>query len=152
MMKATRTLLWLLAAAAPWAPALAGLGGDAASVEADRASINAALHVSTTPSGFTVHELEIPGGDMLIREYAGLDGTVFAVTWHGKGIPDLQKVLGSYYGEFAQAASAPHYNHHHLSIRTANVVVESHGHTRAFFGRAWAPALLPENFSPGDID
>jgi hypothetical protein len=31
------------------------------------------------------------------------------------------------------------------------VVVESSGRTRAFFGRAWAPALLPQNFSLKDI-
>jgi Protein of unknown function (DUF2844) len=151
-MKASRTLLWLIVAAGPCTPALAALGGDAASVEAERAGMKATLRETTTPGGFTVHELEVPGG-MLIREYASLDGKVFAVTWHGRGVPDLQKMLGSYYGEFAQAASVPHYpNHHHLSIHTANVVVESHGHTRAFFGRAWAPALVPENFSLGEID
>lgn len=151
LMKLTRTLLfWLVCAAGPCAPALAALGGDAASVEADRASMKAALRVTPT-AGFTVHELQVPGG-MVIREYASLEGKVFALTWRGPGVPDLQKMLGSYYEQFAQAASSPHYNHHHLSVRTPDVVVESSGHTRAFFGRAWAPALLPQNFSLSDIN
>jgi len=145
-MKLIRTLICSLAiTAGPCAPVLAALGGDAASVEADRASIQGVLRVTPTVS-FTVHEIEAPGG-MVIHEYASPDGKVFAVSWRGPGVPDLQQMLGSYYGEFAQAAAAPHYNHHHLSIRTPNVVVESSGHTRAFFGRAWAPALLPQDFS-----
>ena len=150
-MRLTRILLsWIVIAACPCAPALAALGGDIASVEADRASMKAALRVTPT-AGFTVHELQVPGG-MLIHEYASLDGKVFALSWRGAGVLDLQQMLGSYYAQFAQATASPHYNHHHLSVRTPDVVVESSGHTRAFFGRAWAPALMPQNFSLNDIN
>jgi hypothetical protein len=151
-MSPTRTLLCSLIAACACAPALAALGGDATSVEADRASLNGTLRVSPA-DGYVVHEIQASGG-MLIHEYLSPAGRVFAVSWHGPGIPDLRQMLGSYYASFtqAQAASSAHYNHHHLSIRTPDLVVESQGHARAFRGVAWAPALLPQNFSVSQIN
>jgi Protein of unknown function (DUF2844) len=149
MMKLPRTLFCMAAAVCVSAPALAALGGDAASVETDRVSMKGALRVTPTVD-YSVHEIQTPAG-IVIREYVSGAGQVFAVTWQGPGIPDLRQMLGSYYTEFAQARSEPHYNHHHLAVRTAGVVVESSGRTRAFFGRAWAPALLPQNFSLKDI-
>jgi hypothetical protein len=143
-MKLTHTLIYsLLAAGGAAAPALAALGGDATSVEADRAVMRGALHV-TTSAQYTVHEIETPAG-VFVREYVA-DGRVFAVSWHGHGRPDLRQVLGSYYVPFAQAAGTPTRNHSHLSVATPQVVVQSSGHLRAFNGRAWAPALLPAGF------
>ena len=136
-------------AACPLAAAVAGLGGDAASVEADRVSLKGAVRV-TPEANFTVHE--ITTGKLQVHEYLSSGGKVFAVSWRGPGIPDLKQMLGEYYGQFAQAASAPHYNHHHLNIETPQVVVQSSGHTRSFFGRAWVPALLPQNFSVDQIE
>ena len=149
MMKLPHTLLGMYAALCISAPALAALGGDAASVESDRVSMKGALRLTPTVD-YNLHEIQTSSG-MVIREYVSADGKVFAVSWRGPGIPDLRQVLGSYYGEFAAANSGPHYNHHHLTVQTPGVVVESGGHSRAFFGRAWAPALLPQNFSVHDI-
>jgi hypothetical protein len=149
MMKLPCALLATLAAVSVCVPALAALGGDATSVESDRASMKGALRV-TAGIDYAVHEIETSAG-IVIREYVSAQGQVFAVSWRGSGIPDLRQMLGSYYAEFAQASSQPHYNHHHIAVRTPGVVVESSGRTRAFFGRAWAPALLPQNFSPKDI-
>lgn len=139
----------VILAAGPFAAAVAGLGGDASSVESDRARLKGAMRV--TPQGnFAVHEITTENG-LAIHEYIS-SGKVFAVSWRGPGIPDLKQMLGSYYGQFAQAASAPHYNHHHLNVETPQVVVQSSGHTRSFFGRAWVPALLPQNFSVDQIN
>ena len=149
-MKLTRTLFGWIIVACCAAPALAALGGGAASVEADRASLKGALRVRPG-SGYAVHEIQVSSA-MLVREYLSPEGKVFAVSWRGPGIPDLRQMLGGYYPQFEQAASAPHYNHHHLSIRTADMVVQSSGHARAFFGRAWVPALLPQKFSVNDIN
>jgi uncharacterized protein DUF2844 len=132
----------------PFPVAVAGLGGDATSVEADRVSLKGAVRV-TPEANFAVHE--ITGNGLVVHEYLS-DGKVFAVSWRGPGIPDLKQMLGSYYGQFAQAASAPHYNHHHLDVATPQVIVQSSGHTRAFFGRAWVPALLPANFAIDQIN
>ena len=131
------------------APTFAALGGDATSVEADRASMKGALRVTPTVD-YSLHEIQTSSG-IVIREYVSAEGKVFAVSWRGDGIPDLRQMLGGYYGQFAQATSQPHYNHHHLAVRTSDVVVESSGRARAFFGRAWVPALVPQNFSVHDI-
>lgn len=150
-MKLTRTFISsMVLAAGLAAPAFAGLGGDATSVEADRASLKGALRVSAK-TGFTMHEIESSSG-ILLHEYVGPEGKVFAVTWRGPGIPDMRQLLGSYYGLVQQAASAPHSNHHHFSVRTPLVVVESSAHLRTFMGRAWAPALLPQSVSVSDIN
>jgi hypothetical protein len=150
-MKPSHTLFGsILLAVACSAPAWAGLGGDMASIEADRVSLKGVARV-TSGATYSVHEIEVAGG-LRVREYLSPRGKVFAVSWRGPGIPDLRQMLGSYYGQFAQAASTPHYNHHHLSIQTPEVVVQSSGHARAFFGRAWAPAMLPQHFSVSQIN
>ena len=149
MMKLLCAPLCALAVVCISAPTFAALGGDAASVEADRASMKGATRVTPTVD-YSLHEIQTSAG-VVIREYVSAEGKVFAVSWRGDGIPDLRQMLGGYYGQFAQATSQPHYNHHHLAVRTTDVVVESSGRARAFFGRAWAPALLPQNFSVHDI-
>lgn len=148
-MKLTRTLLCALAMVCGSVPALAALGGDVTTVEADRARLKGALHMRTTAT-YTIHEIQLSG--LVVREFVAPSGEVFAVSWQGSGIPDLQQMLGSYYAEFAQAASIAHFDHHHLNVQTPRVVVQSRGHTREFSGRAWAPALLPQNFSLGDLN
>ena len=148
--KPIRTALCsMLLAACPFAAAVAGLGGDATSVEADRVSLKGAVRVMPQ-ANFTVHE--ITTGKLQVHEYLSAGGKVFAVSWRGPGIPNLRQMLGDYYGEFAQARSAPHYNRHHLSVETPQIVVQSSGHTRSFFGRAWVPALLPQNFPIDQIN
>jgi len=132
------------------APALAALGGDAASVQADSARLKGVVHV-TAATSYSVHEIETSAG-IQVREYLSREGQVFAVSWRGPGRPDLAPLLGKYAAQLAELPGAPHYNHHHLSVETPEVVVQSSGRTRAFFGRAWAPALLPQNFSVSDIN
>ena len=151
-MKMTRCVLAsVLLAAGVWAPAFAGLGGDATSVDADRVSVKGTVRITASANAaFAVHEITSASG-MRIQEYLGADGKVFAVSWRGPGVPDLGQMLGSYYPLAQQAAAGPHYNHHHLSVATRDVVVQSSGHARSFYGRAWAPALLPQNFSVKDI-
>jgi hypothetical protein len=133
------------------APARAALGGDVSSVEADRASLKGALTgFRTVQGGYGVHELTTASG-VHLREYVA-GGKVFAVSWQGPVIPDLRQVLGTYYAVYAQAAAAPHAGgHRHLRVEQPGLVVESNGHMRAFYGRAWDPALLPANFSVANI-
>jgi hypothetical protein len=138
------------AALAATAPARAALGGDASSIDTDRVSIKGALTSFRTLKGYGVHEITTPAGGHVQEYLAG--GKVFAVSWQGPVIPDLRQVLGSYYASFAQAAAAPHSGgHRHLRVEQPGLVVESHGHMRAFYGRAWDPSLLPQNFSVSDI-
>jgi len=151
-MKRTRTAFCsIVLAVSVAAPAFAALGGDGTSVQADLARMKGALRI-TSSAGFTVHEITTSNG-AVVREYLTPGGKVFAVTWRGPGIPDLRQMLGNYYGQYAQAASAPHLGgHHHLAIERPGLVVQSSGHMRSYVGRAWAPDLLPQNFSVSDIN
>jgi hypothetical protein len=149
MMKLPGILFCMTAAVCVSAPAFAALGGDAASVENDRVSMKGAMRITPTVD-YSVHEIQTPAG-IVIREYVSAAGKVFAVSWRGAGMPDLGQLLGSYSEPLRQAAVHPHYNHHRLNIETADVVLQSNGHLRTRYGRAWVPAILPQNFSPKDI-
>lgn len=140
-----------VAALASASPAFAALGGDTASIDADRASLKGALTSFGTVKGYAVHEITTAAG-VHVREYLA-DGKVFAVSWRGPFIPDLQRMLGAYYARYAHAASAPPRtgSHRHLRIEQPGLVVESNGRMRAFYGRAWDPGLLPQNFTVADI-
>ncbi len=131
-------------------PAQAALGANVDSVEADRAHMKAQLRVTAAPEGYTVHEITTPMGTV-VREYVAASGLVFAVSWQGPLLPDLQQTLGSYYPAYEAAAAAPHQGHRHLQVNSPNVVIRSAGHMRAFYGYAYVPSLLPTNLSPDDI-
>jgi hypothetical protein len=131
------------------APALAALGGGVDSVQSDVVHMKGTVRAAPA-TGYTVHEITTSYGTTL-REFAGADGVVFALAWNGPVYPDLQQVLGSYYSQFAQAASTTRTSHRHLDIEQPGLVVQNSGRLRAFSGRAWLPALLPQNFSVGDI-
>ena len=133
------------------APAFAALGGDATSVQADLVRMKGALR-TTSSAAFTVHEITTSSGTV-VREYLSPGDKVFAVSWRGPVIPDLRQMLGTYYGQYEQAASTPHAgSHRHFAIVQPGLVVQSSGRMRAFSGRAWAPGLLPHNFSTNDIN
>ena len=75
--------------------ATATLGGDASSVNSDRVKIRGALIGISRSERFTVHQLQSSAGTT-VREYVSPSGTVFAVSWDGPWMPDLQQTLGSY--------------------------------------------------------
>jgi hypothetical protein len=132
-------------------PALAALGGDISSIDADRISLKGALTAFNSIKGYAVHEITTPAG-VHVHEYLTSDGKVFAVSWQGPFIPDLRQMLGAYYSRYAEAASSPHEGgRRHFRVAQPGLVVESNGRMRAFYGRAWDPGLLPSNFTPADI-
>ena len=151
-MKRTGAILCSIVVTAGLAtPAFAALGGDSTSVQSDIARMKGALRI-TSSAGVTVHEITTASGTV-VREYITPGDTVFAVSWHGPAIPDLRQMLGSYYGQFEQAASAPHPGgHRHLAIEQPGLVVQASGRTRSYHGRAWVPSLVPQNFSVNDIN
>jgi len=130
--------------------ALAALGADAASVQADGLHMKGQLRVSTSPSGYNVHEIELPSGT-LVREYVSVENKVFAVSWRGPSMPDLRQTLGSYFAQYVAASAQPHAGHHHLDISEPGLVAHSSGNMRSHFGFAYVPELLPPGFSAADI-
>jgi hypothetical protein len=132
--------------------AFATLGGSLDSVQADQAHFKANLKI-TDGSVFTVHELTTPT-NIEVREYISPGGRVFGVTWRGPFIPDMQQLLGGYFEQYALAAKAErerHVGRTPLNVKLPGLVVQTGGHMRAFFGRAYDPELLPAGASPDDL-
>jgi hypothetical protein len=133
-------------------PAFATLGGSLESVQADRAHFKANAKI-TDGVGYTVHELRTPT-DIVVREYVSPGGRVFGVTWRGPFIPDMQQLLGGYFQQYVLAAKAErerHIGRAPLNIQQPGLVVQTGGHMRAYFGRAYNPELLPEGANPDDV-
>lgn len=103
-------------------------------------------------NSYSVHELQAQGG-INVREYVSAQGQVFAVTWRGRALPDLEQLLGNYFPAFHDAAVArknagvrgP------LTLRQDDLVIQSAGHLRTFFGKAYVPSLLPPQVTVEEI-
>jgi hypothetical protein len=141
--------------------ARAALGESADSVAADAASFDAAA-VGHTPrsalnapalAAYAVEQMTTASG-IAVKEYVGPDGRVFAVTWRGRRPPDLSILLGSYFGQYHDAAIAgglTTHGLHHASVRASDVMVETAGHMRDMWGRAMLPAMLPPGVAQSEI-
>jgi hypothetical protein len=96
----------------------------------------------TGAAKFSVHEIRLSSG-IAVRQYVSPSGMVFAVSWQGPSIPDLQQVLGRYFDQYSETVrtrgtgSAPG-----VSQQTG-LVVQSGGHMRAFFGKVYVQQMLP---------
>jgi Protein of unknown function (DUF2844) len=127
-------------------PTLASLGSDVTTVQADQARMKGTLR-STPTSAYTVHEIKAPTGTV-VREYVSLAGNIFAVVWQGPFLPDLRQLLGSYFEQFSQSAQNLKSKRPRirgpLLIREPGLVVQTGGHMRAYFGRAYIPELVPQ--------
>jgi hypothetical protein len=143
-------VLWVgLVAGAP--AANAALGGAYDSVQADRAHFAASLK-STAAATYTVHTLTLQNGGG-VKEFARPDGTVFAVSWRGPGRPDLRQLLGGYF-DTMQAENGARAGPRHrrpLTVNHPDFVVESGGHSGAFWGLAMLPGTAPSGFSASDL-
>ena len=139
----------LLTALTAPVPALAALGGDVASVQADQSRMNASQQI-TGSGAYSVYELQMPTGT-IVREYVSAEGAVFAVAWQGPLLPDFKQILGAYFAPYTAAAARQRGSHGHLLIQQADLVVESSGHVRAFFGKAYLPQMLPQGMAVSEI-
>jgi hypothetical protein len=126
-------------------PALASLGGDVASVHQDRAQMKGSLK-TTQAEAYTVHEIDASAGSV-VKEYVSPAGKVFAITWRGQFIPDMRQILGTYFDQYAQAAKAQRESNvgrRPLNIQQPGLVFQNGGHMRSYFGRAYAPDMVPQ--------
>lgn len=130
----------------------AALGGDATSIETDRAQMNGKLQVRPA-NAFTVHE--IAGANRaLVREYISPAGVVFGVGWQGQFMPDMQQLLGAYFDQYSQAVKdqkASYVGRRPLNIQLPGLVVQMSGHMRAFSGRAYIPEQVPQGVKVEDL-
>jgi hypothetical protein len=131
--------------------AQASLAGDAASVSSDADSLHGVIQASILQQ-FQIQQIVTDNG-IQVREYLNRAGTVFAVTWAGPVVPDLQQLLGTQFTVYAAALAARDHLGLHRSVRvaTSGLVVESDGHLRAYVGRAYLPALIPIGVSTAEL-
>jgi hypothetical protein len=132
-------------------PAFASLGGNLDSVGADRVHMKANLTV-TSKDNYNVHQIQAPEGT-IVEEYVSSTGTVFAVAWRGHFMPDMQQLMGTYFNQYSAALQSQqkHFGHQPLNIKQSELVVQTGGHMRDYFGRAYIPSLLPSGFNPDQI-
>jgi hypothetical protein len=101
-------------------------------------------------ASYSLHETTLSSGT-IIREYSQ-KGAVFAVSWEGPFLPDLQTLLGKHFDTMiAESAKRPRAGGGELQIVTPSVIIVSGGHMRAFNGRAWVVSDLPAGFTVTDI-
>jgi hypothetical protein len=149
----------MLGIAAVWAvfmstgalPAFAGLGGDAASIEADRVHMQGTRR-TTAAEAYTVHEIQAASGTV-VREYASSDGKVFAVTFQGRAQPDMRQILGSYFDQYYRAVQAQgvRRGRRPVVIDEPGLSVRIGGHFGSFAGRAYLPEKLPSGVRSEDL-
>ena len=135
-------------------PAHAALGDTVASVEADRASMKGQLRARSEP-GYSVQEITTASGT-LVREFVSPAGVVFAVSWSGPAMPNLQQTLGTYFAQLqsavqTQRAQHARSGHNHLDVHEPNLILHATGHMRQYFGMAYVPSLMPQNLSVSDL-
>jgi uncharacterized protein DUF2844 len=130
--------------------ASAELGGSVSSVQTDQERMKGSVRVMPS-TAFTIHEIQTPSGTK-VREFVSPAGTVFGVAWEGPWMPDLRQLLGPYFDQFVKAAQeSKRRGRGPLSIEANGLVVQTGGHARSFFGRAYLLANMPQNVSVEDI-
>jgi len=133
-------------------PTFAALGGNVDSVEADQAYMKATIKFAQANT-YAVHEIKAPTGTV-VREYVSPTGRVFGVAWQGPFVPEMRQLLGAYFDHYSEAAKAQRESHverRPLNIQEPGLVVQTSGHMRAYYGRAYDPELLPAGVSTNDV-
>lgn len=133
------------------APARAALGGGRDSIDADGRHFAARVS-AVAASTHTVHVLTMPNGEV-VREFARPDGVVFAVAWRGPARPDLRQLLGSRFDAVQADNILPggRRTRRPLAVHRSDFALTSGGHSGAFWGVAYLPALAPPGFAVRDL-
>ena len=122
-------------------PGWAALGGSVETVASDQVHMQAKRAI-TQMREYNIHLISRDDGTV-IKEYVTPAGKVFGVSWTGPTIPDLTQLLGTYSAEFQTAVQAQPRRRRAGVVHNPDLVVESTGHMRAFYGRAYVNSMLP---------
>jgi len=133
-------------------PAMAALGGDLNSVQDDAIHMKATVKIQHKRA-YAIHEIA-DKSKTVVREYVSPDGHVFGVAWQGPFLPSLSHVLGSYMQQYSAGVEQEHAKgpgRRPLMIHQPDFVLETSGHMRAYYGRAYVPDLLPEGVAAEEV-
>jgi hypothetical protein len=120
----------------------AGLGEHSATVVRDQKVIGANADHVTRAALYDLHELTAPSGAVL-REYVSRDGAVFAVSYRGLSMPNLQAILGTGHAHYVRAARAGQRNHHVVNVASADINIRVRKLQRGVEVAANLPAQIP---------
>lgn len=104
-------------------------------------SINSAATLQSYSLAEEVH----PDGSR-IRRYLAANGQVFAISWKTMYKPDLSKLLGASFPEYADAAHTAAQRggiQRQFRLDGSDLVLQSAGHLHVFTGMAYKPSLMP---------
>ncbi|SAL51558.1 hypothetical protein AWB67_02340 [Caballeronia terrestris] len=89
-----------------------------------------------------------------VRKYVSSAGDVYAVSWHGPAMPDVEALLGGHYARYRNSASTSQADNglHASRVSRGDLVVESGVRLREFVGRAWLTSALPAGVIASDIE
>jgi hypothetical protein len=151
MLFSKSTLYLITVAFMAWraVPAVAELGGEVSTVQADQEHMKGTRRVTTT-AAYSIHEIKAATGTT-VREFVSPSGMVFAVAWQGPSTPDLRQLLGQYFDQYSQAIQTKRAGRAPLSIQQPGLVVEAGGRMRWFSGRAYLPQMMPQGVASAAI-
>jgi len=155
----------------------AALGGNAASVNTDRAALaptgtasaasstlatksalasttSTASTSNTSSTGAYTMQSIVDVGGTTIHEYLDSSGAVFAIAWNGPFVPNLSQLLGTYFADYTSAVAANQGSQTVRSpaaVETGELVVKSGGHMQAYRGMAYLKNRLPGGFTVDQI-
>jgi hypothetical protein len=127
----------------------AALGGNESSIEADLSQIHGIRQIQNVAQ-YQIHQIQQDTGT-LVKEYVLPQGLVFAISWQGPVLPNLEQILGLYFTDYQQTIQEKNTPRSPTTLRQDKVVIQSKGRMRAFQGIAYIPSLLPVGFSEKDI-
>lgn len=104
---------------------------------------------------YTVSQNRLASGTV-VREYANLQGVVFAVSWNGPSLPDLHSLMGDQYTMLSNhskpASTLPGAPQRQLALAPSDMMLMASRDQRNYVGRAWIPAALPPGFNTAVIE
>ena len=102
---------------------------------------------------YALHTVQLENGTQIL-EYATPAGIVFAVSWRGPVLPDLNALLGNYFNTFNRETEQARMKGRRgapVNIELEGLVIRSNGRMRNFFGHAYAPDLIPAGVRIKDV-
>lgn len=139
-----KSLLAALAAAFFTGGSWAGLGAAPAHWPTQAAAPRSST-LSTGSASYTVVQRQLDSGTT-VQEFVDSSGTVFAVSWSGPFLPDLQELLGIHFDAMVAQGRRQGGQRSRLAVQSLEAVIVSEGHMGALAGRAWLPPRLPAGF------
>lgn len=122
-------------------------------VSAKAAATTSSGNTPNTTASYNISKTVLDNGTT-ISEYATPAGLVFALSWEGPFMPDLNSLLGSYFSTFKAQADAGRATRNigtPVGVDTGKLVVRSSGRMRNYSGYAYAPDLIPSGVSISDV-